>query len=204
MAALGERSVLIDCDVLQADGGTRTRVDHRRLRRAGARARAAAQRRRCSTRCRSPDSVAAVSVGHRRRPRCCSTSRYAEDQRAEVDLNVVMTGAGRFVEVQGTAEGKPFTPSAARAHCSRSAGRASRELTAAAARDARGRRRACCAARDDPAALVLATAQPGQGRASCARWSREWGRRRGAVARRLPGRRAARGDRRDVRRRTPR
>jgi ribonuclease PH len=107
LAALGERSVLIDCDVLQADGGTRTAaitggfvalaLALDRLRAAGAVA-------------ASPltGSVAAVSVGIVG-GRAVVDLPYEEDSRAEVDMNLVMTGAGRWVEVQGTAEGAPFT-----------------------------------------------------------------------------------------------
>src|SRR5262245_49033698 len=107
MTALGERSILIDCDVLQADGGTRTAsitggyvalvLAVERLRTAGVLV-------------GSPvtGSVAAVSAGIVD-GRVLLDLAYAEDSRAEVDLNVVMTGSGRFVEVQGTAEGKPFT-----------------------------------------------------------------------------------------------
>jgi ribonuclease PH len=108
MAALGERSILVDCDVLQADGGTRTAsitggfvalaAALERLRRDGALARLPLT-----------DSVAAVSAGVVE-GRVMLDLAYEEDHRAEVDLNVVMTGRGRFVEVQGTAEGKPFTP----------------------------------------------------------------------------------------------
>jgi ribonuclease PH len=108
LTALGERSVLIDCDVLQADGGTRTAaitggyvalvLALERLRAAG-------------TLARLPlgGSVAAVSAGIVD-GRVLLDLAYEEDSRAEVDLNVVMTGAGRYVEVQGTAEGKAFTP----------------------------------------------------------------------------------------------
>jgi ribonuclease PH len=107
LGALGERSVLIDCDVLQADGGTRTAaitggfialaLALDRLRAAGAVA-------------ASPltGSVAAVSVGIVG-GRAVVDLPYEEDSRAEVDMNLVMTGAGRWVEVQGTAEGAPFT-----------------------------------------------------------------------------------------------
>jgi len=107
MAALGERSVLIDCDVLQADGGTRTAsitggyvalvLALEKLRAAGALARMPLT-----------GSVAAVSAGVVG-GRVVLDLDYAEDSGAEVDINVVMTGAGRYVEVQGTAEGKPFT-----------------------------------------------------------------------------------------------
>lgn len=106
MQALGENSILIDCDVLQADGGTRTAaitgsyvalVDA--IRWAIGEGHVGAD----------PliDSVAAVSVGIiDRQPRL--DLHYDDDVRAETDMNVVMTGAGNFVEVQGTAEGEPF------------------------------------------------------------------------------------------------
>jgi len=107
MTALGETSVLVDCDVLQADGGTRTAsitggyvalvLALERLRAAG-------------TLPKLPltGSVAAVSVGIVE-GKVVLDLDYSEDSRAEVDMNVVMTGAGRYVEVQGTAEGSPFT-----------------------------------------------------------------------------------------------
>jgi ribonuclease PH len=106
MQALGENSVLIDCDVLQADGGTRTAaitgayvalVDAIDWARSEAHVAG------------DPliDSVAAVSVGIiDGEPRL--DLHYDDDVRAETDMNVVMTGAGSFVEVQGTAEGDPF------------------------------------------------------------------------------------------------
>jgi ribonuclease PH len=107
MTALGERSILIDCDVLQADGGTRTAsitggfvalaLALERLRHDGA-----------LPRLPLTGSVAAVSAGIID-GRALLDLPYEEDHRAEVDLNVVQTGAGRYVEVQGTAEGKPFT-----------------------------------------------------------------------------------------------
>jgi ribonuclease PH len=108
MVALGERSIVVDCDVLEADGGTRTAsitggfvalaLALERLRREGA-----------LERLPLTGTVAAVSAGVvDGRP--VLDLAYAEDHRAEVDLNVVMTGARRFVELQGTAEGKPFTP----------------------------------------------------------------------------------------------
>ena len=106
---LGEVQITVDCDVLQADGGTRTAsicggyvALHdacTRLVQSG-------------TRAAHPltDQCAAISVG------VVDTLpyldlEYSEDVRAEVDMNVVMTGAGRFVEVQGTAEGIPFSRS---------------------------------------------------------------------------------------------
>jgi ribonuclease PH len=107
MEALGERSVLIDCDVLQADGGTRTAAITGGwvalvLALDGLRAAQVVRR--------LPilGSVAAVSAGVVG-GRVVLDLPYEEDSRAEVDLNVVMTGTGRYVEVQGTAEGKPFT-----------------------------------------------------------------------------------------------
>jgi len=107
LGALGERSIVVDCDVLQADGGTRTAsitggyvalvLALDRLRRDGAFARIPLT-----------DGVAAVSVGVVG-GRLLLDLCYEEDSRASVDMNVVQTGAGRFVEVQGTAEGKAFT-----------------------------------------------------------------------------------------------
>jgi ribonuclease PH len=105
--ALGERSILIDCDVIEADGGTRTAAitgAYVALALAVAKLEAAGQ---LAGRV-LVDSVAAVSVGICAN-RLCLDLAYAEDSTAEVDMNVVMTGRGRFVEVQGTAEGKPFT-----------------------------------------------------------------------------------------------
>src|SRR5438034_7109953 len=108
LAALGERSVLIDCDVLQADGGTRTAavtggyvalaLALERLRASGVVATLPLT-----------GSVAGVSAGIVDGRQLLDLT-YEEDRRAEVDLNVVLTGTGRYVEVQGTAEGKPFTP----------------------------------------------------------------------------------------------
>lgn len=108
MQALGENSILIDCDVLQADGGTRTAAitgayvalsdsltwaREQGLVKAGVNPLTA--------------SVAAVSVGIvDGEPRL--DLHYDDDVRADTDMNVVMTGDGRFIEVQGTAEGEPF------------------------------------------------------------------------------------------------
>jgi ribonuclease PH len=104
--ALGERTVRLDCDVIQADGGTRTAAI------TGAWVAFALACRRllaAKTLQRNPvvEPVAAVSVGIVD-GRALLDLCYTEDSRAEVDMNVVMTGAGHFVEVQGTAEGKPF------------------------------------------------------------------------------------------------
>jgi ribonuclease PH len=105
-AALGERTIAIDCDVIQADGGTRTAsitgayvalaLAVRHLAKFGA--------------VKKPvlaDSVAAVSVGIVQGELVLDLN-YEEDSRADVDMNIVMTGGGKFVEVQGTAEHAPF------------------------------------------------------------------------------------------------
>lgn len=106
MSVLGENSILIDCDVLQADGGTRTAaITGSYVALADAIQWAIGEGHVAS----NPlvDSVAAVSVGI-----IDGEARldlhYDDDVRAETDMNVVMTGVGRFVEVQGTAEGDPF------------------------------------------------------------------------------------------------
>ncbi len=105
-AALGENTVVLDCDVLQADGGTRTAAitgayvalaDAVRYLEGRGSLRGTALK----------DTVAAVSVGIVDGAPMLDL-RYEEDVRAETDMNVVMTGDGRFVEVQGTAEGEPF------------------------------------------------------------------------------------------------
>jgi len=106
LTALGETSVLIDCDVLQADGGTRTAAitgGYVALVLALDRLRAAGTLRKLPL----TGTVAAVSVGVVD-GRVLLDLAYEEDSRAEVDMNVVMTGSGRYVEVQGTAEGRPF------------------------------------------------------------------------------------------------
>ncbi|GAB2514940.1 ribonuclease PH [Microbacterium petrolearium] len=106
--ALGENTIVIDCDVLQADGGTRTAsitgayvalVDAIEWgREKGFIGKKATPLR---------DSVAAISVGIvGGRPML--DLPYVEDSRAETDMNIVMTGTGKFIEVQGTAEGAPF------------------------------------------------------------------------------------------------
>jgi ribonuclease PH len=104
---MGESTIWIDCDVLQADGGTRTASIT-----AGYLALAQAVRRLAADGAMPADvltdHVAAVSAGIVQDDLFLDLA-YEEDARAEVDFNVVMTGAGRLVEVQGTAEGKPFT-----------------------------------------------------------------------------------------------
>jgi ribonuclease PH len=105
--ALGERTVWIDCDVIQADGGTRTAsitgafvalaLSMQRLVAAG-----------ILKSLPLTDTVAATSVGLVG-GRALLDLAYDEDSSAEVDMNVVMTGSGKFVEVQATAEGRAFT-----------------------------------------------------------------------------------------------
>jgi ribonuclease PH len=107
LKALGERQITVDCDVIQADGGTRCASI------TGARVAvqdAIATLIRSGALKGSPlrDMVAAVSVGIYRGTPILDLD-YAEDSSCETDMNVVMTGAGGFVEVQGTAEGTPFS-----------------------------------------------------------------------------------------------
>jgi ribonuclease PH len=107
LEAIGERQILIDCDVIEADGGTRTAsitgafvaladairwlAKHAPLKEDPLR-----------------DFVSAVSVGIVEGTPCLDLC-YAEDSTAQVDMNLVMTGSGRLVEIQGTAEGEAFT-----------------------------------------------------------------------------------------------
>ena len=109
LGRLGERTVQIDCDVLQADGGTRTAAItgafvavHDALNWMKARGMIAELPLR--------DFVAAVSVGVYQGTPVLDLD-YAEDSNCDTDMNVVMTGGGRYVEVQGTAEGEAFTRS---------------------------------------------------------------------------------------------
>ena len=107
MRALGDRTLWVDCDVLQADGGTRTAsvtgaytalaLACQRLKQRGDTKREVLR-----------DSVAAISVGLVDGEVCLDLP-YEEDARAEVDMNVVATGSGRFIEVQGTGEGGTFS-----------------------------------------------------------------------------------------------
>jgi len=108
MKSLGENTIVIDCDVLQADGGTRTAAI------TGAYVALAdalewGRRKKFIGQNAKPliDSVAAVSVGIVGGTPMLDLA-YTEDVRAETDMNVVVTGRGLFVEVQGTAEGAPF------------------------------------------------------------------------------------------------
>lgn len=108
MAKLGERTILIDCDVIQADGGTRCAsitgafvaysMVVNKLIESGAIK-------------NNPigDTVAAVSVGIIGGGKVVLDLNYEEDSTADVDMNIVMTGTGGIIEVQGTAEGAPFT-----------------------------------------------------------------------------------------------
>ncbi len=111
MTALGENTIIIDCDVLQADGGTRTAAI------TGAYVALADAIKwgikqglvKASTYEKVlRDSVSAVSVGIVEGVPCLDLP-YVEDSRADTDMNVVMTGSGKFIEVQGTAEQEPFS-----------------------------------------------------------------------------------------------
>ena len=111
---LGDRQIVVDCDVLQADGGTRTAsitggyvalaLAIKRLEKRASSAPGVLQQ-----------AVAAVSVGVVN-GKAVLDLNYSMDQKADVDMNVVMTSDGRFVEVQGTAEGEPFQPRRAQRH----------------------------------------------------------------------------------------
>ena len=105
-SALGENTITIDCDVLQADGGTRTAAINGAY---IALSDAVAHLREAGALVGEPlvESVAAISVGIIDGTPLLDLP-YVEDVRAETDMNVVMTGTGSFVEVQGTAEGAPF------------------------------------------------------------------------------------------------
>jgi ribonuclease PH len=107
MAMLGERTVWLDCDVIQADGGTRTASITGAY---VALAEAVGSLRNQGLIKRIPlyDLLAATSVGIVGGQACLDLS-YEEDSKAAVDMNVCMTGDGRLVEVQGTAEGDPFS-----------------------------------------------------------------------------------------------
>ncbi len=107
LEALGERTVTLDCDVIQADGGTRTASI------SGAYVALALAMQRLSGKkapAKNPlhGQVAAVSVGIYRGVPVLDLD-YPEDSEAETDMNIVMNEAGRFIEVQGTAEGHAFT-----------------------------------------------------------------------------------------------
>ncbi|MDY5716784.1 MAG: ribonuclease PH [Selenomonas sp.] len=104
--AIGERTIMIDCDVIQADGGTRT---------AAITGAFVALVEACATFYKKgnifpvKDFVAAISVGISHEGDPILDLCYEEDSQAIVDMNVVMTGEGKFVEIQGTGEGRPFS-----------------------------------------------------------------------------------------------
>jgi ribonuclease PH len=107
LQALGERTVWIDCDVIQADGGTRTAS----ITGAFVALALALEKMRERDMIRTiplSDYVAAISVGIVDNEPLLDLA-YEDDSRAEVDMNIVKTGDGRFIEVQGTAEGLPFS-----------------------------------------------------------------------------------------------
>ncbi|MFN2516334.1 MAG: ribonuclease PH [Pyrinomonadaceae bacterium] len=107
MRLLGERTITLDCDVLQADGGTRTAA----ITGAYVAFALASNRLLSIGKIKSnmiTNEVAAISVGVVENVPLLDL-KYDEDSRAEVDMNVVCTGDGRFIEVQGTAEREPFT-----------------------------------------------------------------------------------------------
>lgn len=136
LGGFGERTIWIDCDVMQADGGTRTAsitgayvalVDaFRKMVKAGVIEEIPVR-----------DSVAAISVG-KVDGKVLLDLNYDEDSRAEVDMNVVMTGSGKFVEVQGTAEEAVFTKKELD-ELTRVAQRGIRELTAIQKRSLEGK-----------------------------------------------------------------
>jgi ribonuclease PH len=105
---LGERTVMIDCDVLVADGGTRTAsisgayvaisLACKKLMNEG-----------LITESPLKDSLGAISIGVNEEGKVIADLNYEEDSSCHTDLNLVMTGNGRFVEIQGTAEGEPFS-----------------------------------------------------------------------------------------------
>jgi ribonuclease PH len=107
LKALGERTVWLDCDVIEADGGTRTAS----VTAAFVALALALERMTAAGMMRAVplfDSVAATSVGIVDDQLLLDLA-YEEDSRAQVDMNVVMTGSGQFVEVQASAEGRPYT-----------------------------------------------------------------------------------------------
>lgn len=108
LSKLGERSILIDCDVIVADGGTRTtsisgayvalEIAVRKLLAAG-----------LLTTNPIKEGLAAISVGINKKSEILADLNYEEDSSCNTDMNIVMTSSGKFVEVQGTAEGEPFS-----------------------------------------------------------------------------------------------
>ena len=106
MSAMGERTITVDCDVLQADGGTRTASITGAYVALALALRKMEQEKRLK---RNPliSEVAAISVGMVEQTALLDL-KYEEDSIAEVDMNVVCTGQGKFIELQGTAEREPF------------------------------------------------------------------------------------------------
>lgn len=108
LTKLGERSILIDCDVIVADGGTRTtsisgaylalEIAVRKLMKEGLLKDNPIK-----------DGLAAISIGINRNDEIIADLNYEEDSSCGTDMNIVMTSSGKFVEVQGTAEGEPFS-----------------------------------------------------------------------------------------------
>ena len=110
MSALGENTIALDCDVLQADGGTRTAAITGAYVALADAVAWGTQRGLIKARSGKPvlsDSLSAISVGIIDGVPCLDLP-YEEDVRAQTDMNVVQTGDGRFIEVQGTAEHAPF------------------------------------------------------------------------------------------------
>jgi len=104
---LGERTIWIDCDVIQGDGGTRTAsITGSFIALAGALRKLKNEK--IINSIPLTDYVAAISVGVVNGEKCLDLN-YEEDSGAEVDMNIIMTGSGKMVEVQGTAEKKPFS-----------------------------------------------------------------------------------------------
>jgi ribonuclease PH len=108
LKALGERTITIDCDVIEADGGTRCASITGGFIALALAARQMREQEQLGKNARLlKDYVAAVSVGIVEGRRVVDLN-YMEDSQAETDMNIVMTGSGNFVEVQGTAEGEAF------------------------------------------------------------------------------------------------
>jgi ribonuclease PH len=113
LKSFGERTITLDCDVLEADGGTRTAaINGALVALHDAFVKLSNQNQLTAPPLR--DAVAAISVGIVGGVPCLDLN-YAEDSKAEVDMNVVMTGAGRFVELQGTGETVAFSDAELRA-----------------------------------------------------------------------------------------
>jgi ribonuclease PH len=108
MEKLGERTVVVDCDVLVADGGTRTAsVSGAYVAMSLAVQKLMAEK--IISGSPLTDGLAAISVGINTKGKIIADLNYEEDSTCETDMNIVMTASGRFVEVQGTAEGEPFS-----------------------------------------------------------------------------------------------